>query len=266
MKWNLERYRTSDNPELKAVSSIDAPDDVTVRLNLSRWDSALLGNLASYAGMMISPEAYKSHGDEWCRSHPVGTGPFKFVSWQRDVRIRYEKFNDYWQKGKPYLDGIEWVVITDPMSRLAAFKRGEIDDLSNVQPKDVKDLLASGKYHEALCDLSALAFCVIGDSGHPGSPFADVRVRRAVEYAVDKQALADTLRSASAKYATNMLLPRPGATTHTWPATLITRLRQSNCSPRQAMDRDSRRRSLPRQSRSLRTLSSPFRPTLKKWE
>ena len=192
VKWNLERYRTSDNPELKPVTSIDVVNDTTVKINLTQWDSTIIGNLASYAGMIISPTAFKTNGADWCRTHPVGTGPFKFVSWQKDVRVKYEKFNDYWQKGKPYLDGIEWVVITDPMSRLAAFKQGEIDDLSNAQPKDVESLKAAGKYYGTFCELSALTFCIMGDSGHETSPFGDIRVRRAIEYAVDKQALAKT--------------------------------------------------------------------------
>ncbi|HVN97337.1 MAG TPA: ABC transporter substrate-binding protein [Syntrophorhabdaceae bacterium] len=190
IRWNLERYRTSDNPELKAVTSIDVVNESMVRLNLSEWDSALIGNLASYAGMMISPTAFKANGADWCRTHPVGTGPFKFVSWQRDVGIKYEKFDSYWQKGKSYLDAIEWVIITDPVSRLAAFKRGEVDDLANVQPKDVEDLKATGKYYGAFCQLSALTFCLMGDSGHPRSPFANIKVRQAIEYAIDKQALA----------------------------------------------------------------------------
>jgi peptide/nickel transport system substrate-binding protein len=189
VKWNLERYRTSDNPELKPVTSIDVVNDTTVKLNLAQWDSTIIGNLASFAGMMISPTAFKANGADWCRTHPVGTGPFKFVSWQKDVRITYEKFNDYWQKGRPYLDGIEYIIISDPMSRLAAFKRGEVDDLLNVLPKDVEGLKAEGKYYASIFELSALTFCVMGDSGHPSSPFADIRVRRAIEYAVDKQAL-----------------------------------------------------------------------------
>ncbi len=192
VKWNLERYRTSDNPELKPVTSIEVINDNTVKLNLAKWDGTIVGNLASYAGMMISPTAFKANGADWCRTHPVGTGPFKFVSWQKDVSVKYEKFNNYWQKGKPYLDGIEWVVITDSMSRLAAFKREEIDVLTNVDPKDVQELKASGKYYGIFCELSALAFCIMGDSGHNGSPFADLRVRRAVEHAIDKQALAKT--------------------------------------------------------------------------
>ncbi|MBN1850537.1 MAG: hypothetical protein JW932_18355 [Deltaproteobacteria bacterium] len=190
VRWNLERYRTSDNPELKPVTSIDVVDDASVKLNLARWDSTILGNLASYAGMMISPTAFKTNGGEWCRTNPVGTGPFRFVSWQKDVRVKFEKFADYWQKGKPYLDGIEWIVIKDPMSRLAAFQRGEVDDLSNVPPKDVEGLKAAGKYYGSFCELSALTFCMMGDSAHEGSPFADIRVRRAIEHAIDKQAMA----------------------------------------------------------------------------
>jgi peptide/nickel transport system substrate-binding protein len=98
-------------------------------------------------------------------------------------------------------------VITDAMSRLAAFKRGEIDDLTNVHPKDVKDLTASGKYDMALCNLSAIAFCVMGDSGHPGSPFADIRVRRAIEHAVDKQAFADAFTLGLGKVANQYAPP-----------------------------------------------------------
>jgi ABC-type transport system substrate-binding protein len=207
IRWNLERYRVSDNSELKAVASIDIQDDSTVRLNLSKWDSALLGNLTSIAGMIISPTAYKTHGDEWCQTHPIGTGPFKFVSWQRDIRAKYEKFDSYWQKGKPYLDGIEWIIITDPVSQLAAFMRGEVDDLLNIFPKDVKGLQASGKGYLAPCEGGPLLFEFLGDSAHPNSPFADIRVRRALEYAIDKQAVADTFTAGLGKICNQYAAP-----------------------------------------------------------
>ena len=158
IKWNLERYRLSDNPELKVVASIDVPNHSAVRLNLSKWDSTLVGSLAGIPGMIISPTAYKTHDDEWCRTHPVGTGPFKFVSWQKEVRTKYEKFDSYWQKGKPYLDGIEFVTITDPVTRAAAFKRGEVDDLINVVPKDAKELTASGSGYTVAVKASPLVF------------------------------------------------------------------------------------------------------------
>jgi ABC-type transport system substrate-binding protein len=193
VKWNLDRYRTSPNPELKSVKSIDVLDNYTVRLNLSRWSSILIDNLITHAGLMISPSAYQKYGPDGIKTHPVGTGPFKFVSWQRDARVRYEKFEGYWQKGKPYLDAIEWVFIRDVMSRLAAFKRGETDVSLIIEFNDVKDLEKAGKYDFSRGGLSGIAMGLVGDSGHPNSPFADIRVRRAIEHAVDKQALVDGL-------------------------------------------------------------------------
>ncbi len=182
-------------------------NDTSIRLSLSSWDSTLLSNLASFPGMMISPTAYKAHGDEWCRSHPVGTGPFKLANWQRDVKVRYEKFDGYWQKGKPYLDAIEINIITDPVTRLAAFKRGEVDDLINVLPADVKSLNASGLGYMATCNVSPQVFVFLGDSAHPDSPLADIRVRQAIEHAVDKQALADTFTSGLGKICNQYAAP-----------------------------------------------------------
>jgi len=198
-KWNLERYRTSNNPELKAVKSIDIVDDSTIRLNLSKWDSTLLDTLAYIPGIMVSPTAYQKAGStdkersDWARVNPVGTGPFKFVSWNREIKIKYEKFNNYWQKGKPYLDGVEVVTISDVVTRFMSFRKGEVDVIPSVDPRDVRELEKEGKYIISMCNLSSLASCVAGDSAHPDSHFSDIRVRRALEYAVDKKTLVDAL-------------------------------------------------------------------------
>lgn len=207
VKWNLDRYRTSANQELKAVESIEVVDDSTIKLNLSAWNSTLIDNLTTQAGMIISPTALQKNGSDWCKTHPVGTGPFKFVSWQRDTSIKFEKFSGYWQKGKPYLDGIEWVIISDMMSRTAAFRKGEANVLLIVEPNDVKDLEKEGKYYFNTGGLSGLAICLAGDSGHADSPFADVRVRRAVEYAVDKKALVDSLTMGYGKVCNQYAYP-----------------------------------------------------------
>ncbi|MBI5439890.1 MAG: ABC transporter substrate-binding protein [Deltaproteobacteria bacterium] len=193
VRWNLERYRTSTNPELKAVSSVEVVNDSTVKLNLSEWSSTLVDTLADYPGMMISPTAFQKAGSDGIKTNPVGTGPFKFASWQRDVGAKYEKFEGYWQKGKPYLDGIEWVVIKDPMSRIAAFRAGEVNATLIVEPKEVNELEKEGKYTFSTGGLSAMAICLVGDSGHANSPFADVRVRRAVSHAIDAKSLVDAL-------------------------------------------------------------------------
>ena len=78
-------------------------------------------------GMIISPTACKKNGEEWAAKNPVGTGPFQFVSWEKDVRTSYKKFPGYWQKGKPYLDSIEYIPVQDVQTRELSLRRGELD-------------------------------------------------------------------------------------------------------------------------------------------
>lgn len=190
-KWNLEQFKGAGRSELASVESIDTIDDYTVRLNLSQPDNMVISYLADWPGFMVSPTAFKKNGEEWCITHPVGTGPFKFLSWQRDVSMKFERFDGYWQKGKPYLDGVEWLKIADPMVRLASFKAGELDVIIGLAPKDAKDLKASGKY-----DISASYGGFIGlafDARSPNSIFNDVRLRKAVAYAIDTKAIVEAL-------------------------------------------------------------------------
>jgi len=84
---------------------MDVIDEYTLRLNLSQFKNALLTNLAGPIGAMVSPTATKKNGKDWARNHPVGTGPFKFVSYQRDVSLKYEKFDGYWDKANPIWTG-----------------------------------------------------------------------------------------------------------------------------------------------------------------
>lgn len=199
-KWNLEQYRTtSKKGELAAVKSIDVVNDSTLRLNLSRLDSLLIVNLALIAGLMVSPTAFQKAGADdkariaWCEKNPVGTGPFKFASWQKDVKITYQKWDSYWQKGKPYLDGIEFIAIADPMVQRASFERGEVDVISNLDPQNAKDLEASGKYKITKGNVPTGTYVLVGDSAHPESPYAKLQVRQAVSYAIDTDAIATTI-------------------------------------------------------------------------
>jgi ABC-type transport system substrate-binding protein len=191
-KWNLDGIRQSKRTELALVSGIDVVDDYTIRLNLSKYDSSILVTLAGPVGLMISQAAFeKNGGAAWSEKNPVGTGPFKLVGWQRDVKQTYARFDGYWKKGKPYLDGVEWIIIADPLVRLASFKAGESHIVQNVEPKDAKQLQAEGKYQ--IATLASALYALAPDGANPNSVFAKLPVRQAVEYAIDKQALCDTL-------------------------------------------------------------------------
>ncbi|MBI5029084.1 MAG: ABC transporter substrate-binding protein [Chloroflexi bacterium] len=191
-KWNLDGIRQSKRTELAAVGSIDVVDDNTIRLNLSKYDSSILVTLAGPVGLMISQTAFdKNGGAAWAEKNPIGTGPFKLVSWQRDVKQVYTRFDGYWQKGKPYLDGVEWTIIADPLVRLASFKAGESNVTQNIEPKDAKQLEADSKYR--ISTLASALYALAPDGSNANSAFAKLPVRQAVDYAIDKQAICETL-------------------------------------------------------------------------
>ena len=186
VKYTFDMYRTSPLPELKQVESIDVVDDYTVRFNLLQFQAQLLNTLATTrAAWVLSPTAIKTQTKEWCMTHPVGTGPFKFKDFKRDVYLKFEKFDGYWQKGKPYLDGIEYAFIADQTTALMAFKTGQAHVHLTLTARDAAELQGTGKYNITKVPASVMA-CV-GDSTSPKSPFADIRVRRAVEHAIDRE-------------------------------------------------------------------------------
>ena len=192
VKWNLEQCMATKSPGTEKFKSIDIIDAYTVRINLTEWDNTSTSNLAQPIGFMISPTAYKQNGEEWCAKNPVGTGPFQFVSWEKDVRMVYKKFSGYWQKGKPYLDSIVWAPIMDTMTQEMSLRKGEWDMMLTNVPKGLAALEKDG-YIVTRQRTGSGAVSIIPDSANPKSPFADVRVRQASQYAIDTASLVQNL-------------------------------------------------------------------------
>lgn len=195
VKWNVDQFLASGRTEIKGVTSVDIVDDSTVRVNMAKWDNTMLGGLGYYAGPMISPAAFQKNGKDWALTHPVGTGPFQFVGWEREVSVKYKKFDGYWQKGKPYLDTVEFHIIKDPMVATASFKSKEADVFLSVPAQNAKDLEKAGGVQvlNLKTGQGAVIYGLMSDTVHPNSPFANVKVRQAVGYAIDNKTLVDTL-------------------------------------------------------------------------
>lgn len=187
-KYCLTMLKDSTLTTLKSVASIDVVDDYTIRLNLSSYDPAILTNLQR-DGRIISPTALKTQGIDYCKTHPIGTGPFKFVSYTIDVSLKYERFDGYWG-GKPYLDNLEWVFIADPVTSIVTFKAGQAQVIRAISAKDASDLKAAG------IDIAMTPAYIQGlvtSGGDATSPFSEKRVRQAISCAIDTQAIAKTL-------------------------------------------------------------------------
>jgi peptide/nickel transport system substrate-binding protein len=188
VKWNLEQFIAAKSPSAKNIASIDVVDQDTVRINLSEWDSTTISNFAAQMGMMISPTACKKNGPEWAAAHPVGTGPFEFVSWEKDTATTFKKFNGYWQKGKPYLDGVKWTNIADPLTREMALKSGELDVAIILDSQNIKKLENDGFVNSRIGQSGAST--LVPDSKNPNSPWSKLKVRQAAQYAIDTEAIA----------------------------------------------------------------------------
>ncbi|WP_051591066.1 ABC transporter substrate-binding protein [Bacillus sp. UNC438CL73TsuS30] len=192
VKWNIELFQKAKRGEVDGIKSIDVVDDSTVRVNLTEWNSSL-NNALCFWIQMISPTAYEKNGKDWAASHPVGTGAFAFDSWQRGVSIKYKKNENYWQKGLPYLDGVEYKIIPDAMTASAAFQKREVDASFYLPVDRVLELEKNDQYKVVTLTtgLGNRENGLIPNSGNPDSPWANPKVREALAHAIDAKTIVE---------------------------------------------------------------------------
>jgi peptide/nickel transport system substrate-binding protein len=193
-KYNLDNGINSTMwPNMQQVEECVIVDTYTVRLDFKngKFDWGAAKSLASFwSVMMFSPTVLQTQAPEYKMTHVVGTGPFMLTEYLRDQKLVYDANPNYW-RGKPYLEGIDYNIIPDATVALLAYKKGDLD-LLGVQVKDAQGLLDEGFQITTSTDM-VFNMCLIPSSKNPDSPLHDIRVRQAVEYAIDKQALVDGL-------------------------------------------------------------------------
>jgi peptide/nickel transport system substrate-binding protein len=188
----LDRGKNGQAPGLKPVTSFEVVDDYTLKVNWPSYNFSVWDSLGCLKGpsRMISPTAMQAHDATWLLTNPVATGPFKLTAFNKDVSIVYDKNNDYWQKGQPYLDRVVFNIIADPLTALMSFKAGEQDMIRELTIRDAKDLKAEGKFN--IVQVPGYSDYLEPSGQNPNSPFSNVDVRRAVCYALDTKTLADS--------------------------------------------------------------------------
>jgi ABC-type transport system substrate-binding protein len=190
-KWNLDNYITARMEPYWA--SVDIIDDYTVRVNFTQWMNTLPASFAFTPPLlcMVSKAAFEKNGKGWMRQNPVGTGPFKFVSYQQDVSSKYVRNPDYWVKDAqgnqlPYLDGLEFIYCADRMAAKMLIESGEGDMVDAFPGKETADYAALGLTVKIEINANGV---LVPDSAHADSPWANKKVREAVEYAIDREAI-----------------------------------------------------------------------------
>jgi len=193
VKANLDRLRNPDNQLVRAslmadIESVDVLGEYEVKITLKRSFGAFLANLAHYAGMMHSPASLADPNRDVARE-PVGTGPYKFVEWVPGDRIAMERNPDYWG-GAPYFKRIEFRPVPEDSTRVMMLESGDVDCIYPVAVHDVESLRNNPDFTvQSVPSMTNLHFQINMLKPY----FQDVRVRHALNYAIDLDAIADNL-------------------------------------------------------------------------
>ncbi len=193
VKYNFERFLGPEKP-LKSglhdpiIKSVDVVDEYTVRFNLKVPYAFFLNNLAHSASGIVSPAAHKKWGKD-LTLHPVGTGPFKFVEWVRGDHVTLVR-NDEYYEGKPRLEEIIVKTVREDSARVLGLEAGDYDLIVRIPPEEVPRLMREGKvriYAEQSLRALRIGFNMTKKI------FADVRVRQALNYGVDKDSIVKNI-------------------------------------------------------------------------
>ncbi len=198
-RWNFQLALDGGRlPYGQFIESLEVVDEYTLTMHLTYYTWYMI---EQYGWVMnISPTAFENAGatleerTDWARSNSVGTGPFQVVDFQRDVLLVYDKNDDYWREGMPYLDGIEARLIPDPVTAAATMEAGDADMWVYAQAvQSILDLEAMGLTVNRGTGLAGMFWSLLPNSSNPDSPLAIKEVREAIEYAVDRPAIAEML-------------------------------------------------------------------------
>ena len=185
------------------LQEVTSNGDYEVTFHLQRPQPALLALLAS--GWAPVYPCHVSPRD--MRSHPVGTGPFKFVEFKPNEIVTVIGNPQYWKPGRPYLDGIEYPIIKNPSTRVLAFVSGQID---MIQPYTLTPPLMKDVKAQAICELvpQNTSRDLLINRSRP--PFDDRDVRRAMALSLDRKAFIDILEEGQGDIGAAMMPPPEG--------------------------------------------------------
>ena len=176
------------------IDHTDVVDDYTVRVVLKYPFGAFVNDIAHPGALIVSPKSVQQYGKEVTR-HPSGTGPYEFVSWTADT-LKLKKNDHYWQPGLPKIDTVTYRSVPENGARIAMLQAGEGQFIYFVPPELIASLKNSPTI-QVFDEPSILTRYVALNTMR--KPFDDVRVRLALNYAIDKQAFIKVVFSGHAE-------------------------------------------------------------------
>ena len=175
---------------LEGLEEVTADDEFTVTFHFGTPFAALLSNLSYRSMVIFSPTAYRENGEDWMATNLVGTGPFIQEELVRGEYLKYRKNDDYWQEGKPYLDRVTIRIVPDVSVRSAMLEAGEADRTVLINDFDIPRLEADPRVNVRVIASTRQFYVVLN---HTVAPLDDSDVRRAFNYAMDKEGIVGSV-------------------------------------------------------------------------
>lgn len=191
VKVNLERVANPAN-HLKRyglysnIDHVEVVNDAEVKIYLKKPFSAFINQLAHPSGVMISPAALQKYGNKDIAFHPVGTGPYTLVKWSPADGVTAVKNPHYWRQGLPKLDGINWKIVPENNTRASMLLTGESQAATALPYEQIKTLKTKSTITVEARPSVIQRFVSFNTFA---KPFDNPKVRQALNYAVNKDAL-----------------------------------------------------------------------------
>ncbi|MDN4608023.1 ABC transporter substrate-binding protein [Sporosarcina highlanderae] len=193
VKFTLERVATDDTlkefPNYKQIKQVDIIDELTFKIVTHAPEPSLFHRLSRLGSGMLPKKYIEENGWDHFLANPVGTGPYKFKQWVRDDRIVMVPFEDYYEGKEDEWDEVVFRVIPENSTRVSELLTGGVDIAVNVPPSDW-DRVDKNDGTSMKKETSNRTIMLILRSTE-GYPTSDVRVRQAIDYAIDDGSLAE---------------------------------------------------------------------------
>jgi glutathione transport system substrate-binding protein len=210
VKANFDRIRNPENKLrrytlYKIISQIDVLDEYTVRFTLAEPFGAMIATFAHPAGGINSPAAVQKYGQDYGKN-PVGTGPYKFAEWVPNDHITVVRNPDYWDPNNAArVDKIIVKPVPEDGTRIAMLQKGDAQFI-NAVPYSMAEVVRADKNLSLAESESVYTFWVAMNAQK--KPFSDVRVRQAMNYAINKEAIIKAVLRGHGKPADSPLAPQ----------------------------------------------------------
>jgi len=192
VKFSFERYRGAGAKELQArVRQVEIVDPLTIRFHLKEpWPDFMTfyGTTATAAGIVVPKKYLTQVGDDGFRKHPIGIGPYQFVSHQPGVEVVLDAYPGYWRR-VPQVKRLIMKSVPEGTTRVAMLKKGEADIAYALDGEDAENVRRDPRLQLVPSKHASIYWIEFPEQWDPKSPWADKRVRLAVNHALDRKAI-----------------------------------------------------------------------------